>query len=116
MPNLYSFFKFFTLGDSPPGHRLQHVYCQVIIIRILPLASKKYYFKKFGKIQFSRIFSIILQRVNSFNAYAVASGLQGRPERPLEIGRIFVEIWCYLPDVSTFGEDVEIQEIFSKKF
>ena len=32
-----------------------------------------------------------------------------------EIGKIAVEIWCYLPEVYTLGEESEIQEIFSKK-
>ena len=36
-------------------------------------------------------------------------------ERPApEIGKIVVEIWCYLPGVYTSGEESEIQEIFSK--
>ena len=30
-----------------------------------------------------------------------------------EIGKIVVEIWCYLPEVYTFGEEAEIQEIYS---
>ena len=34
---------------------------------------------------------------------------------PPEIGKIVVEIWCYLPEVYTFGAEAEIQEIFSKK-
>ena len=34
---------------------------------------------------------------------------------PPEIGKIVVEIWCYLPEVYTFGAESEIQEIFSKK-
>ena len=50
--------------------------------------------------------------------YAVASGGGGgTPERspPPEIGKIVVEMWCYLPVVFTFGAEPEIQEIFSKK-
>ena len=40
----------------------------------------------------------------------------GTPERPPpEIGKIVVEIWCYLSEVYTFGAESEIQEIFSKK-
>ena len=41
----------------------------------------------------------------------------GTPERPPppETGKIVVEIWCYLPEVYTFGAESEIQEIFSKK-
>ena len=40
---------------------------------------------------------------------------EGPPERPPpEIGKIVVEIWCYLPEVYTFGTESEIQEIFSK--
>ena len=36
----------------------------------------------------------------------------GTPERPPpEIGKIVVEIWCYLPEVYTFGAESEIQEI-----
>ena len=34
---------------------------------------------------------------------------------PPETGKIVVEIWCYLPEVYTFGAESEIQEIFSKK-
>ena len=34
---------------------------------------------------------------------------------PPEIGKTVVEIWCYLPEVYTLGEESEIQEIFSKK-
>ena len=34
---------------------------------------------------------------------------------PPEIGKIEVEIWCYLLEVYTFGEEAEIQEIFRKK-
>ena len=39
------------------------------------------------------------------------------PERspPPEIGEIVVEIWCYFPEVYTFGEESEIEEILSKK-
>ena len=45
----------------------------------------------------------------------VASG-GGTPERPPpEIGKIVVEIWCYLPEVYIFGGESKIQEIFSKK-
>ena len=46
----------------------------------------------------------------------VASGGAGerRNVPPTEIGKIVVEIWCYLPEVYTFGEESEIQEIFSK--
>ena len=45
-------------------------------------------------------------------------GRRGMPERsppPPEIGKIVVEIWCYLPGVYTFGEEAEIPEIFSEK-
>ena len=46
---------------------------------------------------------------------SVASG-GGTSERPPpEIGKIVVEIWSYLPEVYTFGEESEIQEIFSQK-
>ena len=36
---------------------------------------------------------------------------------PPEIGKVVVEIWCYLPEVYeyTFGEESEIQKVFSKK-
>ena len=34
---------------------------------------------------------------------------------PLEIVKIVLEIWGYLPEVYTFEEESEIQEIFSKK-
>ena len=52
------------------------------------------------------------------NTEPVASGGgAGTPERspPPEIGKIVVEIWCYLREVYTFGAESEIQEIFSKK-
>ena len=32
------------------------------------------------------------------------------------IGEIVVEIWFYLPEVYTFGEESEIQDVFSKNF
>ena len=34
---------------------------------------------------------------------------------PLEIGKIVLENWWYIPEVYTFGEELEIQEIFGKK-
>ncbi|KAF0155326.1 MAG: hypothetical protein FD188_3151 [Ignavibacteria bacterium] len=34
---------------------------------------------------------------------------------PPEIGKIVVEIWCYLPEVYIFGAQSEIQEKCSKK-
>ena len=46
---------------------------------------------------------------------SVASGGGGSAGTPPpEIGKIVVEIWCYLPEVYTFGAESEIQEIFSK--
>ena len=41
----------------------------------------------------------------------------GTPERPPppEIGKIVVVIWCYLPEVYSFGAESESQEVFSKK-
>ena len=47
------------------------------------------------------------------SAVAYAGGEGGRTPPP-EIGKIDVEIWCYLPEVYTFGAESEIQEIFSK--
>ena len=44
---------------------------------------------------------------------SVASG-GGRRKASPEIGRIVVEIWCYRPEVYTFGEEAEIQEKVSK--
>ena len=39
----------------------------------------------------------------------------GTPERPPpRIGKIVVEIWCYLPEVYIFEVEAEIQEVFSK--
>ena len=38
----------------------------------------------------------------------------GRTPPPPETGKIVVEIWCYLPEVYTFGAESEIQEIFSR--
>ena len=48
------------------------------------------------------------------------SSVERRGERrnippPPEIGKIVVEIWCYLPEVYTFGAESESKEIFSKK-
>ena len=34
---------------------------------------------------------------------------------PPEIGKIDVEIWCYHPEVYTFGAETELQEIFIRK-
>ena len=45
----------------------------------------------------------------------VASMSEHLERPPPEIGKIVVEIWCYLPEVYTLGEESEIQEIFSKK-
>ena len=39
---------------------------------------------------------------------------QGGTPPPTEIGKIVVEIWCYLPEVYTFGQESEIREICSK--
>ena len=50
--------------------------------------------------------------VNILNQYAV--GGEGGGGLPPEIGKIVVEIWCYLPEVYIFGAESEIQEIFSK--
>ena len=47
-----------------------------------------------------------------------ASGVprgRGEDSPPPEIGKIVVEIWCYLPEVYTLGAESDIQEIFSKK-
>ena len=44
----------------------------------------------------------------------VRRGGGGEDSPPPEIGKIVVEIWCYLPEVYTFGAESEIQEIFSK--
>ena len=41
-------------------------------------------------------------------------GEGGEDSPPPEIGKIVVEIWCYLAEVHTFGAESEIQEIFSK--
>ena len=38
---------------------------------------------------------------------------QGGGGLPPEIGRIVVEIWCYLPEVYTQEAESEIQEILS---
>ena len=46
-------------------------------------------------------------------AVAYAGGEGGGLPNP-EIGKIVVEIWCYLPEVYTFGAESEIHEIFSK--
>ena len=46
----------------------------------------------------------------------VGRGGERRNVPPPETGKIVVEIWCYLPEVYTFGEKSEIQEIFSKKW
>ena len=41
-------------------------------------------------------------------------GTFGTSTPPEKIGKFVVEIWCYLPEVCTLGEESEIQEIFSK--
>ena len=46
---------------------------------------------------------------------SLCSGVRrGEDSPPPEIGKIVVEIRCYLPEVYTFGTESEIQEIFSK--
>ena len=45
---------------------------------------------------------------------AVTSG-GGTQERPHKIGKIVVEIWCYFPEIDTFGVKSKIQKIFSQK-
>ena len=59
---------------------------------------------------------VIPKNENLFNPKAVASG-GGNADGPPspEIGKFVVEIWCYLVEIYTFGEESEIQEIFSKK-
>ena len=47
--------------------------------------------------------------------FSVAFGGERRNAPSLEIGKIVVENWCYLPLIYTFGEDAKIQETFSKK-
>ena len=42
--------------------------------------------------------------------------MERRKVPPPEIGKIVVEIWCYLQEVYTFGAESEIQEILSKKW
>ena len=44
------------------------------------------------------------------------AGDAGAPTPTPEIGKNAVENGCYLPEVYTFGEEAEIQEIFSKKY
>ena len=46
---------------------------------------------------------------------AVSSGGGRRKVPSPEIGKIIGEIWCYHPEVYTFREEAELQEIFSKK-
>ena len=53
------------------------------------------------------------RRFISHRQWLTQGGYGGRTPPP-EIGKIFVEIWCYLPEVYTFGAESEIQEIFSK--
>ena len=52
------------------------------------------------------------------NRQSVASGGGGDAgtSPTLEIGKIVVEIWCYLREVYAFGAESEIEEIFSKKW
>ena len=57
---------------------------------------------------------VLLQYTYSFSVQWRTQG-GGREDRPPEIGKIVVEIWCYLPEVYTFGAESEIQEIFIKK-
>ena len=50
-----------------------------------------------------------------FNSvYQSCQGGERRNVPHPEIGRIVVENWCYFRELYTFGEEVEIQEIFSK--
>ena len=54
--------------------------------------------------------------IRKLQVSSVASGGgDARTSPPPETGKIVVEIWCYLQEVYTFGEESEIQEIFSKK-
>ena len=52
--------------------------------------------------------------LNKILSVAYAGGGGGGRTPPPEIGKIVVEIWCYLPEVHTFGAESDIQEIFSK--
>ena len=47
----------------------------------------------------------------------VASGGGGTPERSPapETGKIVVEIWCYLPEVYTFGAELKSKKYLVKK-
>ena len=41
--------------------------------------------------------------------------MEGTPERPpTETGKMVVEDWCHLPEIDTFGEEAEVQEILIK--
>ena len=51
--------------------------------------------------------------LNIYIQWRTQGGGGGRTPPP-EIGNIVVEIWCYLPEVYTFGAESEIQEIFSR--
>ena len=50
--------------------------------------------------------------ISQVSSVGRGGGNAGTP--PPETGKIVVEIWCYLPEVYTFGAESEIQEIFSK--
>ena len=67
---------------------------------------------------FCKIF--ILRDIEASFHSIVNDSSVGRGERrnvppPPEIGKIVVEIWCYLPEVNTFWLESEIHEILSKK-
>ena len=53
--------------------------------------------------------------MNFIEPSSVVSGERRNVHPPPEIGKIVVEILCYLPEVYTFGEESEIQEIFRNK-
>ena len=60
-------------------------------------------------------YKLALFQAGNFKSVASGGGNAGTFPPPLEIGNIVVEIWCYLPEVYTFGAESEIQEIFSKQ-
>ena len=63
----------------------------------------------------SQIFHIKLGLCQVYFRSVAYAGGEGGGLPPPEIGKIVLEIWCYLPEVYTFVVESEIQEIFCKK-
>ena len=60
-----------------------------------------------GKGNVSDLASLAVIFYNYIGVASMPEHLERSP--PPEIGKIVVEIWCYLPEVYTFGAESEIQ-------